>query len=252
MFNYGLKLWSTNRQYLPEARRLFQKGTYQFLELYVVPETINTLPIWLELKNEGVPVIIHAPHYDHGLNLANPSVADENSRLAKEAFHYADELDSKMVIFHPGIGGTETETVRQLKLLADRRIVIENKPYVTVDGQKICNGHSPEAIKLIMEQTGVGFCLDIGHAICAANSLKKEPFAYLKQFLALQPKLFHLTDGDSQSDRDSHRHFGRGNYDLPKLLALIPAESKITVETIKSDPASLNDFVADLEVLKHV
>ncbi|MFA5034387.1 MAG: TIM barrel protein [Candidatus Margulisiibacteriota bacterium] len=252
MFNYGLKLWSTNRQYLPEARRLFQKGTYQFLELYVVPETINTLPIWLELKNEGVPVIIHAPHYGHGLNLAVPFAAADNQRLAGEAFRFADDLGSEIVIFHPGIGGTEAETVRQLKLLADRRIVIENKPYVTVDGQKICNGHSPEAIALIVKETGAGFCLDLGHAICSANAQRREPFAYLKEFIALKPKLFHLTDGDSQSDRDSHRHFGRGNYDLPKLLALIPAESKITVETIKSDPASLNDFVADLEVLKHV
>ena len=39
---FGLKLWSINTDYyLAEARRLYEKGVYSYIELYAVPHTLE-------------------------------------------------------------------------------------------------------------------------------------------------------------------------------------------------------------------
>ena len=44
MYKLGLKLWSTNTtDYFLEAIRLFDQKVYEYIELYVVPNTISTL-----------------------------------------------------------------------------------------------------------------------------------------------------------------------------------------------------------------
>jgi len=57
-----------------------------------------------------------------------------------------------------------------------------------------------------MEKLGVEFCFDFGHAVCAANSLKKKPMEFIKEFLELKPRLYHLTDGFFKNEKDEHLH----------------------------------------------
>ena len=64
----GLKLWSINTDfYLKEAVKLYEKGIYDYIELYVVPESLDTLSEWKKLK---IPFIIHHSHFAQGFNLA--------------------------------------------------------------------------------------------------------------------------------------------------------------------------------------
>jgi len=249
MYQFGLKLWSTNDNYVAEAIRLQQLGIYSYIELYAVPGSYDVyISVWKSLK---IPFVIHAAHFRDGMNLAKREKEAMNRLLITEARQYADDLKADKIIIHPGIAGDIRETVRQLKQVKDQRILIENKPYHALDDGLICNGTAPEEIALIMDKTGVRFCLDIGHAICSANAHKQEPYAYLRQFLELKPKILHLTDGDINGMRDVHRHFGQGNFDLSRILALLPKEIEITVETEKDRTDRLDDFVADLNVIKN-
>ena len=246
MLKIGLKLWSTNENYFNEAKRLFEEGFYEYIELYAVPDSPRFIDLWKKLN---VPYIIHAAHYDSGLNFADNEKKDNNLRLAAQAIRFADELSAEYIIFHPGINGDIEETACQLKQIRDSRILIENKPYLSLD-REICIGSRPKEIEYLMKQCGVGCCLDIGHAICAANSHKMDHMAFLKEFIALKPSVYHLTDGDSNSRLDSHRHLGQGNYNLAKLIKVIDGKSYVTLETEKSSQMNLNDFVEDVENLK--
>jgi endonuclease IV len=251
-FSIGLKLWSTNENYIQEAKRLFSEGVCQYIELYVVPDSFDKYSsLWLDLKNKlNIPFVIHAPHYGHGMNLAVKEKELSNAPMIAETKRFADALGVEIIIYHPGIQGDIHETVRQFQNMNDRRVVVENKPYIPVIGDAVCNGYSPEDINLVMEQADVGFCLDIGHAICAANSLNEPPLEYLKRFIALAPTMYHLTDGHYEESTDSHMHFDQGTFPLQDIIRLFPSKCMVTNEAIKDSTDNLNDFVEDIERLR--
>jgi deoxyribonuclease IV len=247
MRKLGLKLWSTNENYVNEAIRLYEEKFYDYIELFAVPDSYNEfIGLWKSLK---IPYVLHAPHFSCGLNFAKRDALKNNLRLVDETLKFADALSVQIIIFHPGVEGDIKETAFQIKQVKDSRIVLENKPYYAINGDLICNGHSPEEIEYVMQETGVGFCFDIGHAICSANAKKIEPFEYLKKFNTLNPKLYHLFDGDWNGVWDEHRHFGAGSYNFDKILGLIPKTCLITLETKKDFSDSLKDFEKDIEFL---
>ena len=211
----GLKLWSVNTDnYLFEAVKLFEKGIYNFIELYVVPNSIEHLKKWGTVKNNHkIPFTLHAPHFASGINLANKDFFETNMNAYQEIEEYRVGLDAKYTVVHGGVQGNIKETVRQLKLINPQNMLIENKPYKAPLGKKfICRGYNIEEIKYIMDELSCGFCLDIGHAICTANSLKLEPYKFLTEFNKLNPACHHLSDGNINSEIDKHLNFGNGNY----------------------------------------
>ncbi len=250
MFELGLKLWINNENYINEAISLFEQGIYQYLELYIIAETNDShVSLWKDLN---IPLIVHAPHYMDGLNLAQKEHKVNNISLIKMTQDIADLLKADKIIVHPGVGGDIRETARQLSEINDPRILIENKPYHGLIKGLICNGAKVEEIKYILDNINVGFCLDIGHAIVAANAFKADPIVYLKEFIKLEPKMFHLTDGDYSSVYDKHDHFGQGNYNIKAILDVLPKDSQLTLETIKSHKDSLADFVEDIKFIRRL
>lgn len=243
----GLKLWSTNDNYVNPALELYKKFEFDYIELYVKPGTFNDyIDLWKSLKT---PFIIHAPHYGDGFNFSLRDKFENNKKLASEAIKFADALKSNYIIFHPGVNGTLEETISQIIKISEKRILIENKPQLGLKDEK-CVGHSPDEIKSIIEATGAGFCLDIGHAICSANSKEIAPISYIKQFISLNPSMYHFTDGDYKSPYDSHLHFGEGNYPVKDILKLIKNDSAITNEAKKDSLNNLDDFKKDMDFLK--
>jgi sugar phosphate isomerase/epimerase len=233
-----------------EAVRLFHSGVYDYIELYAVPDSYNEyISLWYRIK---IPFIIHAAHFRGGMNLAKREAELNNRRLMSEAQRFADKLNALNIIVHPGIAGEIAETARQLKLITDQRILIENKPYYAIDNDLICNGTTPDEIRMIMSEARVGFCLDIGHAICSANAHRREHYDFLAEFLELRPVLFHLTDGEVEGIKDRHDHFGAGSFDLAKILSFIPETARVTIETDKNSVNNLNDFLADIKYIKRL
>lgn len=250
---FGLKLWSINTdKYLKEAIKLYDMGIYDYIELYVVPDTLDTLEQWKKLK---IPYIIHNSHFAQGFNLAKQEKADRNREIYEQTKQFADELNAEFIIFHGGIDGDIRETAIQLAFFNEPRALIENKPFVALPnrmGGEFCRGYNVDEIKTVMDTAKCGFCLDFGHAICAANSLQQEPYSYIEKFLELNPQMFHLTDiADMTSPYDSHPHIGTGQLDIKRILKYIPKGKRITVETIKNSKENLGDFIEDISNLRN-
>lgn len=244
MVNLGLKLGGKDTQYTEEILRYYEQGIFQYIELFAISETYSdTISYW---KHFNIPFGIHAPHSAAGLNLANVSARNINKEKIQEAIEFTDSLKAKYIIFHSGVNGMPSEVVAQLTPFADERFLIENKPIRGLDGST-CVGSVYGDLELIIDGIGggCGFCLDFGHAICAANTLKREPFEFIKDLMRLNPRVYHLTDGGYQSELDSHLHYGAGSFPLKELLAFVPDGGMVTNEAKRKNNESLCEFFND-------
>lgn len=254
----GLKLWSTNSDYyLEEAKNLYEQGIYDYIELYIVPDTLAAVPKWKALK---IPFTLHATHAVHGVNLADSSKENYNIEIFKQIEEFFYELNASYVVVHSGIEGTIEETIKQLRNITSNispftsNLLIENKPYIAplIESKKLCRGATIKEISKVINEIGCGFCLDIGHAICTANSLKVKPYEFLEKFNKLNPTCYHLSDNFIDSEIDGHMHLGKGNYDFKKILDIIDTNKNIAVETNKISKINLDDFVEDVKWLKNL
>lgn len=253
MFKLYSKLWSKNQYYFEDSYNLFKKGLYDGIELYAYPGSYGpTIGCWKEMhEKHNIPFIIHAPHFYSGFNFADKDNFETNKSMAEEAVKFSDALEAKYIVFHSGARGDIKETAKQINKLDIRNALIENKPYLAyLDKDWVCNGYSVEEIKYILDNTGAGFCFDVGHALAAANSIGKEPYAYVEEFIKLKPDMYHLSDGDAKAQMDQHLHLGKGNYDLDRVLKMIPEGSIITLETEKLYENNLSDFIDDIQYIQ--
>ncbi len=250
MINLGLKLGSRDTQYTEEILKFYDLGIFQYIELFALTGTYDeTIAYWRQFS---IPFGIHAPHSAAGLNLANESNRKNNEPKIAEAICFADSLNAKYIIFHSGVNGMPGEVVNQLKPFADERFLIENKPVLGIDGFTKCVGCTCDDLKMIIEGigNGCGFCLDFGHAICAARTLKKDPMEFVKELQKLKPRVYHLTDGDYRSECDSHLHYGSGTFPLKKLLSFVPNLGMVTNEAKRNNSNSLIEFLTDSDYIK--
>ena len=253
-YRIGLKLWSTNiGAYFQEAQRLYRRGIYDYIELYVVPNTLETLPLWQQLK---IPYIIHNPHSAQGFNLADKSKMGSNRSIYEQSKQFADALKAKYIIFHCGKDGSIEETVTQLSAFNEPRALIENLPVYPLPNSpfKHCRGATLEELRFAKDVSHCGFCLDFGHAVCSANAQDKEPLAFIQKLMALEPQMFHLSDlKDVHSVYDSHSHLGMGTLDISALTKkILPPDAIISIETEKNLPQSLQDFADDITYFRQL
>ena len=253
MLNAGLKLWSTNSNYYDEAVRLTAEQICQYVELYVVPDSTDTISQWKTLKT---PFVIHCSHFAHGFNLADANNAERNAAIFQQSKMFADALNASWIIFHGGMDGHIEETAKQLASFHESRALIENKPQIALPnrlGGKRCVGATVEEIKWIRSEIGCGFCLDFGHAICAANALGEEPYAYMDRFMVMNPTMYHLTNlEDMKSVHDSHLSLRTGELDIARLIKRLPEAAFVTFETKKQSQHDLKDFEEDMQWLKNL
>ncbi|MDR2646494.1 MAG: TIM barrel protein [Holosporaceae bacterium] len=251
MYKFGLKLLSTNTDYyFDEAKRLYADGIFSYVELFVVPDTLQTIDKW---KTLNIPINLHCPHFMHGFNLAKREKEKSNCVIYNQVKRFADELNSEYIVFHAGVDENIEETVRQLGSFNEPRAVIENKPYRAVPNKMngtFCRGAIIPEIRYILSEVECGFCLDVGHAICSANSQKLDKWKYIEEFNELKPNMYHLTDSFDNSEFDQHWHIGDGTLCMKRILSFIKDGSKITVETKKDNERDLLDFEKDIILLR--
>lgn len=252
MNKIGLKLWNINTDnYYDIAKKMYDEGIFDYIELYVVPGNTNLIDKW---KKINIPFDIHAPHFAHNMNLSKVEYREDNYKKYLEVKEYADALDADVIVFHGGINGDYKETANQIKSFNDNRILIENKPYqplkMTKDSR--CVGSKYEEIKFVIEYTGCGFCLDVGHAVCSANSQGINPYDYIGKLINLNPKRIHLSDIHVDTIYDEHLNYGKGNLDIIEVLKIIPSGINITIETNKSSKDNLDDYTNDAKKIKEL
>jgi len=249
-YKYGLKLWSNNKNYINQAERLYKKKIYDYIELYIVPDTYDRyIKIWHKL---GIPFIIHCTHFMHGFNLAEKNKCKTNIDMFSEVQAFCDKLSGKYIIFHPGVKGKLEESIRQINLLKDKRLLVENKPYISMLGE-LCRGGLYQEINKILNSCDVGSCLDIPHAFNAAYHIKADEYEYAEKMLSLSPKIIHISDGKMSSIHDKHLNVGYGDFDFMKIKKIIFRSDAryITIETSKNSD-ELIDFVEDVKKIKNI
>ena len=257
----GLKLWSTNTDYyLAEAERLYADGVFDFIELYVVPGTLDRLPQWQKVD---IPFTLHAPHFMHGINLADKDKAQDNLKAFAEVAEYFQVLNAQFTVVHSGMNGEISETCRQIDMLHKQfpqwyrnengvvQVLIENKPYVApMRPEMQCRGATIDEVGQVIAETRCKFCLDVSHAICTANSIGKAPYEYLKGFMALSPDCCHISDGFVDSEIDRHMHIGEGTYDFQTIANIVGDSIPCAIESNKNDKRTLHDFTLDATIIR--
>ena len=242
----GLKLWSTNDYYVPLLLDLYEGKWFDYVELYAVSGSFEQYSGgWGAFR---FPYVIHAPN--DSINLAVSENFEENRERFKETQRYADLLDAEIIIVHAGLDGTIEESIRQLKLLEDRRLVIENVPPIGFKEQ-VCIGSSLEEIeKILTNCPSMKFCLDFGHAITYASCQGIPYDDTIINFNQISPVMYHLCDGNFSNKRDRHLHLGEGEYDLAGMLGFVPEGYRVSLETPKESKEDLDDFINDVKILK--
>jgi deoxyribonuclease-4 len=240
---YGLKLWSTNSNLLEKAKELVERQIFQYIELTPIPNTEIT-----PFLDYNLPYIIHITTERYGVNIADKKKKPFNLREINNCIEWADKLDAKYLILHPGFDRIEN-TIEFLSDIYDRRFLIENMPKVGLNGENMI-GYTPEQIKNLIANK-FGLCLDLNHAIKAAVSSGKPYKEFIEEFLMLKPMMFHIADGKQNIEKDEHFDIGEGDYDFEFLMGCIKRNKfkHVTLETPRNNP---NSFAEDLKNLERL
>jgi len=240
---FGLKLWSLNTDLIDQAVHLIDEKVFDYIELMVIPNS-EIKPFLID-----VPYIIHIPHEKFGVNIGDPAAREYSLQKINESIIWADRLNAKHLIVHAGHGSMQHAT-DLLHELSDSRLLIENMPKVGL-GDEAMIGYSLEQIEDLIGDSDMGLCLDFGHAMKAAVSLGMDYKEHVQGFMGLEPRMFHVSDGMLNGERDEHLGIGEGEYDFVFLKGCVEGNrSKIvTMETPRVSQCSLAEDVGNVEKL---
>jgi Endonuclease IV len=241
---FGLKLWSTNQDMLPQAEQLIKDDLLQYIELTPIPGTkIETF------LSYNLPYTIHITTERHGLNIADKEISNFNFKTIQNCIEWADQLKARYLVLHPGFGTFEN-AIEFLSYIDDKRILIENMPKIGISDESMV-GYLPEEIEKLMDNK-FGFCLDLNHAIKAAVSLKLDYKEFIQKFIDLNPFYFHVSDGSLSNGKDEHLAIGEGKYDFNFLMKCIPSmpSKYITLETPRKNLKSFDEDIANLKKIR--
>ena len=257
MRNFGLKVYSIdfikNIEFAKDAEKALKEGKFGYMELFALPDSFDKTKESVAVF-KGIKTIIHAPHAKFDLNPSEPELFKENQHKLYDSQRFADMLGAEMIILHPGFGHDAAgfdENIRQFKAFKEPRIAVENLPLICSSTHHELQGVTPLEIKRFMDEVECKFCLDFSHAICGANSFKRDVYEVLGEFKSLKPSMYHLCDGDMADIDDAHLHYGDGNYDLKRLVKDYTSENAlITMETGHGIPSSVKPWLDDLAYIQ--
>lgn len=245
MLKYGLKIWSSDKQWFKEAVDLVKSGKIDFIELYIIPTFFKLVDFDI-LK--CIPITLHSPHFNI-LELKNSELRFFKNQLPQ----IADLLKSKIIVVHGGVGKSQEVFKKNISKINDKRILIENMCKIGPDGI-VYFGHSLEQLKFIKEECGFDICLDFVHAAKSAISQK----IYYKDFIEsliseLSPHYFHIYGTSFDNERDEHQNIFEGDFDVcwsKKILTGLAKERNIHLvfevpkykENLKNDIKNIDHF----------
>ncbi|SHH62260.1 sugar phosphate isomerase/epimerase family protein [Ferrimonas marina] len=236
----GLKLYLDNlhnEELFESAIKALREGEFDYLEAYVRPGALQGFP---QLRlNALMPFIrvVHAPHIGDDFDPARRYNWKANLDRLNDSFSLADICDSDTIIIHPGLNhgpNALDANIEFLHVLNDPRIAIENVP--ASSGRSANHlGNTPDSISRFLECLDIGFCFDFSHAVVAGLETHQNPHHHLAEFMALQPRMYHLCDGLMGTARDLHWHLGQGDFPLPTFLDVV-GDDRVSLETGISVP----------------
>ncbi len=219
-----MKTWSGNG-----IKRISSSAKIgDFIEVMIEPDVDYTY-----LKKIKTKFVIHCGHMYFGFNPPGKERWDECKRILQKAQEAADFLNAKKIIVHFGLIENDEQAkdgvknaLEFFKDFKDKRIILENSSKVYMyNGKPALMTDTPKDMKVILEKTGYGFCLDLAHAWVVAYNLGKDPKQMIKDFLKLKPKHFHVLDSTKEK-KDDHIGLGDGILDIEFFRDVLKEYSK--------------------------
>ncbi|MCX8153468.1 MAG: sugar phosphate isomerase/epimerase [Candidatus Bathyarchaeota archaeon] len=188
----------------------------------------------------GFTFSVHAPFAD--LNIASPSkpILTASIKRLKESMEYANALDAKLWVFHPGNKTGISVFYPDKDWKQNIESIIKLHETAEEYGLNIAMENLPEKYGFIMKQpedfhrfykeTGlndIGIVLDVGHA-----NLEAQIEHFLRQ---LPDKIVHIHASDNMGENDQHLGIGNGKINwqqFAKILNEIAYNGAIVIESI--------------------
>lgn len=198
-------------------------------------------------KSRGFRYTVHAPFAD--INIASPSktILTASLKRLKESMEYANSLDAKLWVFHPGNktgismfypGEDWKQNIQSLNILHETaekyglNIALENLPEKYGFLMK-----QPEDFQKFYKETSlheIGIVLDVGHANLEGQT---------EQFLRKLPdKIVHIHVSDNAGENDQHLGIGHGKINwqqFAETLHEIAYDKTVLIECVEHVNESL-------------
>ena len=197
-------------------------------------------------KSYSLEYSLHAPFAD--INIASPSktMLCASIKRLKESMAYANALDAKVWVFHPGAKtgisqfypGADwkqnNESIRELYRVAEEygvNIALENLP-----AKYYFFMSKPEDFLRFYRETNlpIGIVMDVGHAHLEGQI---EPF-----FNMLADKIVHIHASDNNGLDDQHLGIGEGKIDynwFQQTLKKMGYDKSVIIESMTNVPQSI-------------
>ncbi len=221
MLHDGLKLWSTNKEWFPEAVDLCAKKIFDVIELHHNPVFGAAEDVKQALR--GAPVIgIHNPH-SHGFH---DFFLEEHQKPIWEATRMlADHFHVRYILVHPARTHNMQTFFEQMKKIEDPRIVIENMAGVDIDHQEMQCGQTLSDLRAIKEKYPI--CFDLEKAVKAARNQGIDYHEFILEGINdLAPMYFHISGGDAESAMDQHLNLWDATFDISWMRKILVEYAK--------------------------
>ncbi len=218
-------------------------GHCDFIEIMPLP----TNSLWKKFLEFNVPVTIHAAHQKFGADPGDKKKHNKTDICLNLAIKAADAFGSDVIVVHPGTVGAKRKScmdtaIKYLKKYKEPRFHIENLPSWK---NHLELGTLPEEIANFEKEISCKTCFDFSHAAMSASMLNKDYKKFVKSFMKLKPKYFHMCGGDTIKHED-HHPLSQGNYDQKYFKSLLPKRGRVVLET----PHDLKNHIKDIKFLK--
>lgn len=181
---------------------------------------------------------VHCPVSDGNIAEPNEKIRRASVGVLAETAETADKINAEVLVIHPGyclkpalFSASEQALLRSIEKLGKLqeeytvRFAVEN-----MGGLPCLHFRTPEFLPVVRE-AGLGFCLDIGHALL--NGV-------LDQFCKEHPCHLHLHDNSGV--QDLHGACGCGRIDFEKVLGCGAESAVIECMTWENTERSLRYF----------
>lgn len=254
---------------VPEKKEMIQGLTeiVDFIEIYFGRKRM----LLEEIKSFDTRWVVHGPHVSQGVNFSKPT--NEGTEIFKESIVLARDLGAKYVVTHPGFFKINDDKEKMLEAMTENflemkdfagensvQLLIEN--LMTEDFYFVVNGSdkipdyyfvsTPEEMKIMTKKLNVGFVLDFSHAFMSSRYHNLDYKKFMKDFVSLDPVMFHMNDSKLENKIELHLPLGQGNYDI-KFFASLIGDKDVTLEVSStSGPPVINDFISSIDYLKSI
>lgn len=221
----GCSSWCLMDRELAEALEILsaRTGTVEILS----DANHDLLSSGEECASFNLRYTVHAPTTDINIASIREPIRHASVRLIGEVCGKAAEIGATCVVVHPGFSPwmemfdrsykVLRHSLRDLAAVQDEHgvpIAIEN-----MGSWQVCHFRDP-ALLPVLEEEGLSFCLDVGHAHINGA---------LMEFLSsMRPAHVHLHDNDGSAD--AHMALGRGTIDLQDILQRLPRNCQWILE----------------------